>query len=74
MVVKRQKRIWWADKSSCFGAVCRLANFLVFRDWGGFISGLRWLSIGFVSVLPMEKDFGRVFFHLERIVGIWLGR
>ena len=53
-----------------FGAVCRLANSLVFGDLGGFISALIRLSIGLVSVSSRfcrwEGNFARLFSKRRR--------
>ena len=52
-----------------FGAGCRLMNSLVFGDWGGFISGLRRLSNGFVSVLSMGREFSAPLFPSAAVHG-----
>ena len=61
-------------KSSCFGAVCRLANFSIFGDWGGFISGLRRLSIGLVTASSRfcrwEENVARLFFQAPPFMGM----
>ncbi len=57
----------------CFGAVWRLADSLVFGDWGGFISGLRRLSIGLVTAesrfCRWKGNFARLFFQAPPFMG-----
>ena len=54
---------WIGEKKVGFGAVFRLANSLVLGRFGGSKSGIKWLSIGFVAVLPIKKEFPRTFFQ-----------